>query len=82
MKARWGAVLFGIGVFVVVIAAGCAFYVAPSVARLPYDLRMCKTGESGDCLRPSVAEARNAKFLQTKGGDTPVVAISTSLPSR
>ncbi len=77
MKARWGAVLFGIGVFVVVIAAGCAFYVAPSVARLPYDLRMCKPGETADCLRPSVAEAQNAKFLQTKGGDDPVVAIQT-----
>jgi len=61
----------------VVIAAGCAFYVAPSVARLPYDLRMCKQGESGDCLRASVAEAQNAKFLQTKGGENPVVAIRT-----
>ena len=77
MKARWGAVLFGIGVFAVVIAAGCAFYVAPSVARLPYDLRMCQPGETADCLRPSIAEAQNAKFLQTKGGDKPVVAIQT-----
>ncbi|GAA3345125.1 DUF3068 domain-containing protein [Amorphoplanes nipponensis] len=77
MKARWGAVLFGIGVFVVVIAAGCAFYVAPTVARLPYDLAMCKQGETEGCLRPSVARAENARFLQTKGGDTPVVAIQT-----
>ncbi len=77
MKARLGAVLFGIGVFVVVLAAGCAFYVAPAVSRLPYDLAMCKEGESDGCLRPSVARAENARFLQTKGGDTPVVAIQT-----
>ncbi|MET0422268.1 MAG: DUF3068 domain-containing protein [Actinoplanes sp.] len=77
MKARLGAVLFGIGVFAVVIAAGCAFYVAPSVARLPYDLELCRSGQTDDCLRPSVAEAPNARFLQTKGGDTPVVAIQT-----
>ncbi len=77
MKARWGATLFGIGVFAVVIAAGCAFYVAPSVARLPYDLAMCTPKKTEDCLRPSVAEAQGAKFLQTKGGDTPVVAVQT-----
>lgn len=77
MKARLGAVLFGIGVFVVVIAAGCAFYVAPAVSRLPYDLAMCKEGESEGCLRASVARAENARFLQTKGGDKPVVAIQT-----
>ena len=77
MKARLGAVLFGIGVFVVVLAAGCAFYVAPAVSRLPYDLAMCKEGEDEGCLRPSVARAENARFLQTKGGDTPVVAIQT-----
>jgi hypothetical protein len=72
-----GAVLFGVGVFVVVLAAGCAFYVAPAVARLPYDLAVCKDGDDEGCLRPSVAEARNARFLQTKGGDNPVVAIQT-----
>jgi hypothetical protein len=77
VKARLGAVLFGIGVFAVVIAAGCAFYVAPSVARLPYDLALCKAGQSEDCLRPSVAEAQNARFLQTKGGEPPVVAVQT-----
>lgn len=75
MKTRLGAVLFGIGVFAVVLAAGCAFYVAPAVARLPYDLAACKPGETEGCLRPSVAEARNARFLQTKGGETPVVAV-------
>ncbi|MEU7901450.1 DUF3068 domain-containing protein [Actinoplanes sp. NPDC049118] len=77
MKARLGAVLFGIGVFVVVVAAGCAFYVAPAVARLPYDLAMCKNDTQSGCLRNTVARAENARFLQTKGGDTPVVAIQT-----
>lgn len=77
MKARLGAVLFGLGLFVVVIAAGCAFYVAPAVARLPYDLAMCKPGETEGCLRASKARAENAWFLQIKGGDTPVVAIQT-----
>jgi hypothetical protein len=77
VKARLGAVLFGIGVFVVVVAAGCAFYVAPAVARLPYDLAMCKEKQEKDCLRATVARAENARFLQTKGGDTPVVAIQT-----
>jgi hypothetical protein len=77
VRVRLGALLFGIGVFAVVIAAGCAFYVAPSVAKLPYDLALCKPGQSEGCLRPSVAEAPNARFLQTKGGDTPVVAVQT-----
>ena len=77
MRVRLGALLFGIGVFAVVIAAGCAFYVAPSVAKLPYDLALCKPGQTDDCLRPSVAEAPNARFLQTKGGATPVVAVQT-----
>ncbi|MGK5683337.1 DUF3068 domain-containing protein [Actinoplanes sp. URMC 104] len=77
MRARWGAVLFGIGVFAVVIAAGCAFYVAPAVARLPYDLKLCEPDQTKDCLLPSVAEAQGAKFLQTKGEPNPVVAVRT-----
>ncbi|MFI7602325.1 DUF3068 domain-containing protein [Actinoplanes sp. NPDC049681] len=77
MKARLGVVLFGIGVFAVVIAAGLAFYVAPSVARLPYDLKLCTATVKQDCLQPSVAEAQNAHFLYTKGGDAPEVGIKT-----
>jgi hypothetical protein len=77
VRARIGAVLFGIGVFAVVLAAGAAFYVAPAVSKLPYDLRGCNEGETEDCLRPSVAEARNASFLFTRGGETPVVKIAT-----
>ncbi|OJF12954.1 DUF3068 domain-containing protein [Couchioplanes caeruleus] len=75
MKTRLGVILFGIGVFAVVIAAGLAFFVAPSVARLPYDLKLCTETVKEDCLRPSVAEAQNAQFLYTKGGDAPVVGI-------
>lgn len=77
MKARLGAVLFGIGVLSVVIAVGLAFFVAPAVTKLPYDLKMCKTPQAEDCLKPSVAEAKNAKFLQTKGGTTPFIGIQT-----
>jgi hypothetical protein len=77
VKARLGAVLFGIGFFAVVLAAGVAFYVAPSAARLPYDLRSCPPGVTEDCLKPSVAEAKNARFLFTEGGETPIVKIET-----
>ncbi|GGQ84819.1 DUF3068 domain-containing protein [Couchioplanes azureus] len=77
MKARLGVVLFGTGVFAVVIAAGLAFFVAPSVARLPYDLKLCTATVKQDCLRPSVAQAQNAQFLYTKGGDAPEVGIKT-----
>lgn len=77
MKARLGAVLFGIGILLVVVAGGLAFYVAPAVTKLPYDLKLCKSAAEEGCLQPSVAEATNARFLQTKGGATPVVAIQT-----
>ncbi|WP_433794546.1 DUF3068 domain-containing protein [Actinoplanes sp. CA-252034] len=77
MKARLGAVLFGIGFFAVVLAAGVAFYVAPKAARLPYDLRGCTKEIIEDCQKPSVAEAKNARFLYTEGGANPVVKIET-----
>ncbi|MBB2943356.1 hypothetical protein FB565_003069 [Actinoplanes lutulentus] len=77
MTARLGAVIFGIGVFAVVLGAGCAFYVTPAVARLPYDLTMCTATVTEDCLRASVAEAPGAQFLQTKGGAAPSVEIRT-----
>ncbi|GIE83142.1 hypothetical protein Aph02nite_90920 [Actinoplanes philippinensis] len=69
--------LFGIGFFAVVVAAGVAFYVAPSAARLPYDLKLCTPQVTEDCLKPSVAEAKNARFLYTEGGANPVVKIET-----
>ncbi|MEU8661800.1 DUF3068 domain-containing protein [Actinoplanes philippinensis] len=77
MKARLGAVLFGIGFFAVVVAAGVAFYVAPKAARLPYDLVGCNKERTENCQKPSVAEARNARFLFTEGGETPIVKIET-----
>ena len=65
MKARLGAALFGIGVLSLVVAAGAAFYVAPSVTKLPYDLTLCDgEGKPEGCLKASVAVAENAQFMQ------------------
>lgn len=77
MKARLGAVLFGIGVLCLVLAAGLAFYVAPAVTKLPHDLTLCTGAQQKDCLRPAVVEAANARFVQVKGDATPPVAIRT-----
>jgi hypothetical protein len=74
VKVRVGAALFGLGVLLLVIAAGMRLYVAPAVTKLPYDLTACKNldnqaGQPRDaegCLKPSVAEAKNATFLQAK----------------
>ncbi|MGC4895169.1 DUF3068 domain-containing protein [Micromonospora sp. DT31] len=54
MKLRLGAALFGLGVLLLVFAAGLPFYVAPAVKKLPYDLEPTT----------SVAEAKGAKFLK------------------
>ncbi|MCG5443419.1 DUF3068 domain-containing protein [Micromonospora sp. NIE79] len=54
MKLRVGAALFGLGVLLLVFAAGLPFYVAPAVTKLPYDLEPTT----------SVAEAKNARFLK------------------
>ncbi len=59
MKFRVGAALFGLGVLLLVLAAGLPLYVKPSVSRLPYDLKPST----------SVAVAPNAKFMQTKVED-------------
>ncbi|MDO3703578.1 DUF3068 domain-containing protein [Micromonospora sp. C28SCA-DRY-2] len=78
MKARLGAVLFGIGVLCLVLAAGAAFFVAPTVTKLPYDLALCNAeGEPDGCLKPSVAVAENAKFLQLKKDAPPTVQSGT-----
>ena len=50
-----GAILFGLGVLALVVAAGLAFVVAPRASQLPYDLE-----------NQSVAEAPGATFLQIK----------------
>ncbi|BCL16701.1 DUF3068 domain-containing protein [Micromonospora sagamiensis] len=57
-----GTVLFGAGVLALVFAAGLAFFVAPRVERLPYDLDRTQ----------SVAEAPNARFLQITDGKAEV----------
>jgi hypothetical protein len=77
MKSRLGAILFGIGVLCVVLAGGFAFYVAPAVTKLPVELRLCKDAQDTDCLRPSVVEAANARFVQVKGDTKPPIAIRT-----
>ncbi|MBM0225566.1 MULTISPECIES: DUF3068 domain-containing protein [Micromonospora] len=59
MKHRaLGAVLFGVGVLLLALAAGLVFVVTPALAKLPYDLDSST----------SVAEASNAKFLQINDG--------------
>ncbi len=56
MKFRVGAALFGLGVLLLVLAAGLPLYIKPSVSQLPYDLK----------ASTSVAVAPNAKFMQIK----------------
>ncbi|TDC81958.1 DUF3068 domain-containing protein [Micromonospora sp. KC606] len=69
MKARLGAVLFGIGVASLALAAGTAYHVAPSVTKLPYDLAFCNAdGKPDGCLKASVAVAENATFMQVIDG--------------
>jgi hypothetical protein len=59
MRSRvLGAVLVGLGVLALVIAAGLAFVVAPTVEQLPYDMDRTQ----------SVAEAPDARFLQITDG--------------
>lgn len=62
MKRRViGTVLFGVGVVLVVLAAGLRFYVAPMATQLPYDLKPST----------SLVVAKNATFLQvTNTGPT------------
>ncbi|MGK5442688.1 DUF3068 domain-containing protein [Micromonospora sp. URMC 105] len=53
-----GAVLFGVGVLLLALAAGLVFVVTPALTKLPYDLKPAT----------SVAEANDAKFLQISNG--------------
>lgn len=63
MKIRVaGAVVFGAGVFLLVAAAALAFFIAPSLKKLPYDLEPSTT----------IAEAPNATFLELKPGQIEV----------
>lgn len=66
MKLRVGAALFGLGVLLLVFAAGLPFYVAPAVTKLPYDLEPTT----------SVAQAKNATFLKiTRVGESATIEI-------
>ena len=69
MRRFLGAVLVGLGAFLIVVAVGLPLFVAPAVTKLPYDLQACPAppaaGPSG-CLKPSIVEAQNARFLQLK----------------
>jgi hypothetical protein len=72
VKRRFfGSILIGLGVLFATFAVGLPFYVAPSVMKLPYDMRQCpppdETQPEG-CLKPSVAEADNATFLDRSAG--------------
>lgn len=73
MKRRFaGTVLVGFGVLFLVLAIGLPLYVAPTVTKLPNDLRACPAPDQpqpSGCLKPSVAEASSASFLQIKDGE-------------
>jgi hypothetical protein len=68
MRRIVGAVLIGLGALFLVVAVGLPLYVAPAVTKLPYDLQVCPDDPNASapegCLKPSVAEATGATFLQ------------------
>jgi hypothetical protein len=72
VKRRFvGTVLMGFGVLFLVLAVGLRFFVAPAVTKLPYDMEQCPAPEEpqpAGCLKPSVAEATGATFLQIESG--------------
>jgi hypothetical protein len=80
VKGRFvGTVLIGFGVLFLVLAVGLRFFVAPAVTKLPYDMEQCPPPEEtqpAGCLKPSVAEATGATFLQIEGG-TPAIRQGT-----
>lgn len=67
MRRFVGAVLIGIGALFIVVAVGLPLYVAPAVTKLPYDMQVCPEDPAepapDGCLKPSVAEATGATFL-------------------
>jgi Porin PorA len=69
MRRFLGMVLAGLGALCLVVAIGLPLFVAPAVSKLPYDLQPCKpapAAQTAGCLKPSVAEAKDAFFLQVK----------------
>jgi hypothetical protein len=71
MRRFVGTMLMGLGVLFLALAVGLPLFVAPSVTKLPYDLQLCPSPDKPQpdgCLKPSVAEAGGAMFLQINAG--------------
>ena len=70
MRRFLAAVLVGLGGLLLVLGIGLRVYVAPAVTKLPYDMRLCPPADQPQpdgCLKPSVAEASGATFLDKDG---------------
>lgn len=82
MRRFVGALLVGLGAVFAVVAVGLPLYVAPAVTKLPYDMQACKPASEeqvAGCLKPSVAEAKGARFLQiSKVGEDVLIEINTA----
>jgi hypothetical protein len=72
MRRFFGAVLIGLGALLLAVAVGLPLYVAPAVTKLPYNMQACpedaKAKKPDGCLEPSVAEAKEATFLNNSEG--------------
>lgn len=66
MRRFVGAVLIVLGALSAVAAVGLPLYVVPAVSQLPNDLAPCEDPPKSGCLKPSIAEAKGARFLQIK----------------
>jgi hypothetical protein len=70
MRRFLAAVLVGLGGLLLVLGIGLRVYVAPAVTKLPYDMKLCPPADQPQpdgCLKPSVAEATGATFLDKNG---------------
>ena len=70
MRRFIGSVLLGVGGLLLVLAVGLPLYVAPAVTKLPYDMQLCPPPDREQpegCVKPSVAEATGATFLDRNG---------------
>jgi len=81
-RSFFGTVLIGLGVLFIVFAVGLPLFVAPAVTKLPYDMQPCPkppAEQPSGCLKPSVAEAAGAKFLQIKeSADGVDISVNTA----
>jgi hypothetical protein len=70
MRRFLAAMLIGLGGLLLVLAIGLRVYVTPAVSKLPYDMQLCPPADQEQpegCLKPSVAEATGATFLDKDG---------------